>query len=93
MRMDICTLPRMRTLVPLLTAVVALTLLCRTAFAHDGRPHSDSTQAQVHINVIIVPAVLPPHHLEHHDRDDATVTYDLSPDANNYSVSEQTTQN
>ncbi|HEU4413277.1 MAG TPA: hypothetical protein VFT65_00735 [Candidatus Angelobacter sp.] len=80
----------MRTLIPLLSAAFALTLFCRTASAHDGRPHSESAQAQLHINVILVPAVQPPHHRERHDRDDAAVTYNLSPAADNYSVSEET---
>ncbi len=93
MRMDICTLPRMRTVSKILCAALALTLLCWPASAQDGRNGRTSTrtaQAELHISVIVVPVVLPPRHREHHDRDDKEVSYDLAPQAERLSVIEET---
>jgi len=83
----------MRTVSKILCTALALTLLCRPASAQDGRNGRTSTrtaQAALHINVIVVPVVLPPRHREHHDRDDKEVSYDLAPQAERLSVIEET---
>ena len=92
MRMDICTLPRMRTVIRLLCAAFALTLLCLPASAqngHNGRA-GRTAQAELHINVIVVPVVLPPRHHERHDRDDDEVSYNFAQSAERLSVIEET---
>jgi hypothetical protein len=93
MRMDICTLPRMRTVSKILCAAFALTLLYQPASAQNGRNGRTATrtaQAELHISVIVVPVVLPPRHHEHHDLDAAEVSYDLAPSAERLSVTEET---
>jgi hypothetical protein len=93
MRMDICTLPRMRTVSKILCAAFALTLLCRPASAQNGRNGRTATrtaQAELHISVIVVPVVLPPRLQERHDRVTAEVSYDLAPSAERLSVTEET---
>jgi hypothetical protein len=84
MRMDIGTLPRTPLLGKLLCVAFTLAALCTATVAEDGHRHRGSAQAELHIRVIVVPAVVPPHHKDHngeHDRDEAAVTYSLSPSA------------
>jgi hypothetical protein len=96
--MDICTLPRMRILITLLSAALAVTLLASPAKArdHHPRPGPDATaKAELQITAVIVPVVLPPRHHERDedDRDerknDASVIYNLAPAAEPYSITQR----
>jgi hypothetical protein len=84
----------MRFLSRLCTAV-ALTLLGAPLDAQKGRNHADKAQAELHINVIVAPAVFPPHH-KHKDKDrdkdgdEAGVTYILPASVEKFSVTEET---
>ncbi|MGC2697798.1 MAG: hypothetical protein WA738_18580 [Candidatus Angelobacter sp.] len=89
MRTDICTLPNLRTLTTLLVTAFGLILLCQRAAAANGRAHSSAAQVGLHINVVIMPVVMPPNPRERHDRDDATVAFNLAPSTKNISVSEE----
>jgi hypothetical protein len=81
--MYICTLRRMQPLAALALLVVSL-----CASGQSRHANSNTAQAELHINVIVVPTVAPPHHKDR-DRDDAMVSYDLKPDDDKLSVSEE----
>jgi hypothetical protein len=74
----------MRTLAVLCAAFT----FCLPLSAQKARTNSSAAQAQLHINVIVVPTVAPPRHRERHDRDDSVV-YDLSPRDEQFSVMEE----
>jgi len=84
--------PRMRTL-KTLCAAIALGAMGLPASTQNAKIHSNTTQAELRIHVIVVPAVAI--HRHHHDkdknkdRDDAAVTYDLQPQPEEYSVTEE----
>jgi hypothetical protein len=82
--MYICTLRRMQ-----LLATLPLLILSVCVSAQSRHANSNTAQAELHINVIVVPTVAPPHHKDR-DRDDAMVSYDLKPDDDKLSVSEET---
>jgi hypothetical protein len=88
MRTYICTLLRMRTLATLFAAFAAL-MMAPPSFAQNG----SSAQAELHINVIVMPVVLPPRDHRHRDRDrdrgEDLVTYDLAPQRESLSVTKE----
>jgi hypothetical protein len=78
----------MRTLAVLCAAFAAVTF-CLPLSAQKARTNSSAAQAQLHINVIVVPTVAPPRHREHHDQDEDSVVYDLSQRDEQLSVMEE----
>jgi hypothetical protein len=83
----------MRLLNRLLCTAFIFTLLCTPAGAQKGRNHAGRVQAELHINVIIAPAVFPPHKDKDNgrdqDRDEAGVTYNLAASVEKFSVTEE----
>jgi hypothetical protein len=88
MRMYFCTFPHMRAL-KILCAASLLAALGLPLSAQNARPQSDAPQAELRVKVIVVPAVA------HHgrdtdwDRDEAAVTYDLKPQHEGFSITEE----
>ncbi len=86
--------PRIRPLVTL-CAAIALVAVGLPVSAQNAQIHSNTTQSELRIHVIVVPAVaLHRHHKDKdkdkkEDRDDGAVTYDLQPQREQYSVSEE----
>ena len=86
--------PRMRPVVTL-CAAIALAAMNLPASAQNAQIHSNTTQAELRIHVIVAPAVaLHRHHKDKdkdkkEDRDEGAVTYDLQPQREEYSVSEE----
>lgn len=86
--------PRIRTLVTL-CAAIALAALGLPLSAQNAQIHSNTTQAELRIHAIVVPAVaLHRHHKDKDkdkdkDRDEAAVTYDLQPQREEFSVIEE----
>ena len=82
--------PRMRTL-KTLCAAIALVTMGLPLPAQNAQIHSNTTQSGLSIHVIVVPAVaLHRHHKDKKEgRDDGTVTYDLQPQSEEYSVTEE----
>lgn len=92
MRMDICTLPRLRTLSKPMFTVVALLLLAPFAAAENGQRDTRSAQAELHISVIVAPVVFPPRHKDHdgdRDRDESAVIYNLPSSTEKTSISQE----
>jgi hypothetical protein len=82
--------PRIRTLVTL-CAAIALVAMGLPLSAQNAQIHSNTTQAELRIHAIVVPAVaLHRHHRDKDkDRDEGAVTYDLNPKPEEFSVSEE----
>jgi hypothetical protein len=84
--------PRIRTLVTL-CAAIALVAMGLPLSAQNARIHSNTTQAELRIHAIVVPAVaLHRHHRDtdkDKDHDEAAVTYDLQPKPEEFSVTEE----
>lgn len=93
MRMFICTFPRMQALriaCALLAASLSVPLFAQTA-----RIHSNGAQANLRIDVKVVPAVRV-HHRDrdddkdrNKDRDNAAVSFNLNPRHEEFSVTEE----
>ena len=90
--MYICIFPRMRTLATVFAAFAAIVLSVPSS-AQNSQPNGGSAQAELHINVIVVPVILPPHDHRHRDRDrgrdEDLVSYNLSPQEERFSVTEE----
>jgi len=84
--------PRIRTLVTL-CAAIALVAMGLPLSAQNAQIHSNTTQAELRIHAIVVPAVaLHRHHRDKDkdkDREEAAVTYDLQPQREEFSVTEE----
>jgi hypothetical protein len=82
--------PRIQTLVTL-CAAIALVAMGLPLSAQNANIHSNTTQADLRIHAIVVPAVaLHRHHRDKDkDRDEGAVTYDLNPKPEEFSVSEE----
>ena len=84
--------PRIRTLVTL-CAAIALATMGLPLFAQNAQIHSNTSRAELRIEAIVVPAVaLHRHHRDNDkdkDRDEGAVTYDLQPQREEYSVTEE----
>ena len=82
--------PRIQALVTL-CAAIALAAMGLPVSAQNAQIHSNTTQAELRIHAIVVPAVaLHPHHRDKDkDRDEAAVTYDLQPKPEEFSVTEE----
>jgi len=82
----------MRTLATLFAAFAAF-MMAPPSFAQNGPGSSE--QAELHINVIVVPVLLPPHDHKRHDRDrdrdrgEDLVTYDLAPQRESLSITKE----
>ncbi len=89
MRMFVCTFPRMRTL-RILCAAFALVTLGLASPAQDGWINASTAKSGLQINAIVVPAI---HHHRHRDRDrdrdDDAVTYNMDPQRERLSVTEE----
>lgn len=87
-------LPRMRTL-KILCAVLTAVALCRPSSAEDGRRNDGrrnrggAAQAELQINVVVVPIVAPPRHHRRRDRDEGPVSYNLFPLEEKLSITEE----
>ena len=90
MRMFICNFPRMRTLKFFCAAFAMLTAGLPLS-AQNGRPKTNSSgaQAELHISAIVVPVIIPPRRDRHRDHDDGLVSYNLSPQEQKLSITEQ----
>jgi hypothetical protein len=84
--------PRMRPLVTL-CAAIAVAAISLPVSAQNAQIHSNTTQAELRVHVIVVPAVaLHRHHRDKDkdkDRDEGPVTYDLQPQREELSVTEE----
>jgi len=84
--------PRIRTLVTL-CAAIALVAVGLPVSAQNAQIHSNTTQADLRIHAIVVPAVaLHRHHRDQDkdkDRDEGAITYDLQPKPEEFSVTEE----
>lgn len=82
--------PRIRTLVTL-CAAIALAGMGLPLSAQNAQIHSNTAQAGLRIEAIVVPAVaLHRHHRDKDkDRDEAAITYDLQPKPEEFSVTEE----
>ena len=92
MRMDVCTLPRTRLLSILLCIAFSLAALGPTTAAEDGHRNGRTAQAELHIHVIVAPAIFPPHHKHHdgdRDHDEAAVRYRLFSSTEKLSISQE----
>jgi hypothetical protein len=88
MRMYICTFPRMRTL-KIVFAAFAVVTFGMASLAQNERPKRGVAQAELQINVIVVPVVIPPRHHRHRDRDEGSVSYNLFPLEEKLSITEE----
>jgi hypothetical protein len=84
--------PRIRDLVTL-CAAIALVAMGLPLYAQNAQIHSNTKQAELRIHAIVVPAVaLHRHHRDKDkdkDRDEAAITYDLQPQREDFSVTEE----
>jgi hypothetical protein len=82
----------MRTL-RILCAAFSLVTLGLVSPAQDGQTNTSTAKSGLQINAIVVPAVAPPRHHRHRDRDrdrdDEAVTYNLDPQRERVSVTEE----
>jgi hypothetical protein len=85
--MYICPLPRVRPL-RILCAAIALAILGLPMSAQNGRT-SSNIQAELHIRVIVVPAVAPHHDHKDRDHDETSVAYNLAPRTEELSITEE----
>jgi hypothetical protein len=80
--------PRIRTLVTL-CATIALVATGLPLSAQNAQPRTNVPQADLRIKVIVVPAIGPRHKDKDKDHDEGTVTYDLQPQREEFSVTEE----
>ena len=85
--------PRIRTLMTL-CAAMALIAMGLPVSAQNAQIHSNTTQSELRVHVIVVPAVALHHHRDKdkdkkEDRDEGAVTYDLQPQHEEFSVTEE----
>ncbi len=86
--------PRIRTLMTL-CAAMALVAISLPVSAQNLKIHGDTAQSELRIHVIVVPAVaVHRHHKDKdkdkkEDRDEGAVTYDLQPQREDFSVTEE----
>ena len=90
MRMYLCTFPRMRTLAFCCAAFILITSL--PSFAQNGPSHGSSSQAELHISVIVAPVILPPRRDRHDDdrrENENSVSYKLGAQESTLSITEE----
>jgi hypothetical protein len=87
MRTYICTFPRMRSLK--FCAAFAIVAAGLPLLAQNGRSNGSSAQAELHITAIVAPVIIPPRHDRHRDRDEGIVSYSLTPQEQQLSVTEE----
>ena len=80
--------PRIRTLVTL-CAIIALAAMGLPVSAQNAQPRTNVPQADLRIKVIVVPAIAPHHKDKDKDRDEGAITYDLQPQREEFSVTEE----
>jgi hypothetical protein len=74
---------------------MALSAMGLPASAQNAQIHSNTTQSELRVHVIVVPAVALHHHHrdkdkdKKEDRDEGAVTYDLQPQHEEFSVTEE----
>lgn len=86
--MYICTFPGMRTL-KLFCAAAVLLIAGLPLSAQNARTNSSSAQAELHITAIVAPVIIPPRHDRHRDRDHESVSYNLGPQEQKLTVTEE----
>ena len=73
----------------LMCLALALSLCCVAAAEEKERHPAETREPELHIRLVIVPAVFPPHHKDRdHDRGEA-VMYNLQPFGEEFSVSKE----
>lgn len=89
MRMFICTFPRMQPF-RICCALFAACLLSLPLTAQNARTHNTGAQANLHVNVYVVRAAEVHDHDKDKDRDrhEDSVSYDLKPRHEEFSVTE-----
>ena len=87
--MYICTFPRMRTLKIFCAAFALVVAAGLPSRAQNGRANGSSSQAELHITVIVAPVIIPPRHDKHRDRDEEAVSYNLAQQDQKLSITEQ----
>jgi hypothetical protein len=90
MRMFICNFPRMRTL-KFFCAAFATLAVGLPLSAQNGRTNTNNNgaQAELHISAIVAPVIIPPRRDRHRDHDDGLVSYNLSPQEQKLSITEE----
>ncbi|HEX9254547.1 MAG TPA: hypothetical protein VF938_03340 [Candidatus Angelobacter sp.] len=80
--------PRIRTLMTL-CAAIALVAMSLPVSAQNARPRTSVPEADLRIKVIVVPAIAPHRKDKDKDHDEGAVTYDLQPQREEFSVTEE----
>lgn len=81
--------PRIRTLVAL-CAAIALVAMGLPVTAQNLRPRANDPHADLRIKVVVVPAIAPRHHKDKDkDRNEGAVAYDLQPQREEFSITEE----
>jgi hypothetical protein len=80
--------PRIRTLVTL-CAAIALAAIGLPVSAQNVRPRTNGPQADLRIRAIVVPAIGHHHKDKDKDRDEGMVTYNLQPQREELSITEE----
>ncbi|HEY3767668.1 MAG TPA: hypothetical protein VGN44_03255 [Candidatus Angelobacter sp.] len=70
-------------------AAFAIVLAGLPLLAQNGRANGSSAQAELHITAIVAPVIIPPRHDRHRDRDKGIVSYNLTPQEQKLSVTEE----
>ena len=86
--MFICTFPHMRTL-KFYCAAFAIITAALPASAQNVRTNSSSAQAELHIRVIVAPVIYPPRHDRHKEHDEGSVSYNLTAQEQDLSITEE----
>lgn len=85
--MFICTFPHMRTL-KFFCAAFAIITAGLPASAQNVRTNNNGAQAELHIRVIVAPVIFPPRHDRNKDHDDGIVSYNLTSQEQQLSITE-----
>ena len=91
MRMYLCTFPRMRTL-KFCSAAFVLLLAGLPSSAQNGQGHGNSSQAELHISVIVAPVILPPRRdrdRDHNEKNEGMVSYNLGAQDTQLSITKE----
>jgi hypothetical protein len=73
----------------LFCAASVISLASLPSPAQSGRTNSSSAQAELHITAVVAPVIIPPRRDRHRDRDHDAVWYNLGPQEQKLSVTEE----